>query len=112
MVLAPGRDALRGRREPLGVPVTGPRAAALERTGRKNVAADGRAQRRYVRTRWQRDAARGPVCGFTCVEVLLPALPIRPGQRVNKFYMGAQNHLAHHLSQCSTDSRGMRGAGL
>src|SRR5207302_4455261 len=77
LVVGPWPGALLGHREPIGVPITRSRSAALERTGRKNVESDGCTQRRYLRAGWRRVGVSRPVCGFVCVEISLPALPIR-----------------------------------
>src|SRR5205823_1353657 len=85
VVLGAGPGALPGRREPLGVQIARSRSDPLERTERKNVASDGCAQRRDVRAGWRRDAVSRPVCGFACVEISHPTLPIRPERRVKEF---------------------------
>src|SRR2546421_4752078 len=77
LVLGPGLGVLPGRREPLGVPIARSHSDALERTGRKNVVSDGCTQRRYLRAGWRRNAVSWPVCGFACMGVSFPALPIR-----------------------------------
>src|SRR6266699_5025282 len=85
LVLGPGPGVLPGHREPIGVSIAGSRSAALERTGRKNVVSDGCTQRRYLRAGWRRVGVSRPVCGFACVEISLPALPIRSERRVKEF---------------------------
>src|SRR2546421_4298104 len=85
LVLGPGLGAVPGRREPLRVPIARSRSAALERASRKNVVFDGCTQRRYLRAGRRRVRVSRPVCGFVCVEISLPALPIQSERRVKVF---------------------------
>ncbi len=87
VVLEAEPGALPGRREPLGGPIARSRSAALERTERKYVASHGCTQQRDVRAGWQRDAVSRSVRRFACMEILLPALSIRPERRVKGQYI-------------------------
>lgn len=45
------------------------------------MASEGCTQRHCVRAQWGRDARDGPVCGSARLEISLPVLAIRQGER-------------------------------